>query len=31
MELQIRGDKITVTKSIKDYITEKLGKLDKYF
>ncbi len=31
MKLNIRGDKIKVTKSIKDYITEKLDKLDKYF
>ena len=31
MELNIRGDKITVTKSIKDYVTEKMEKLDKYF
>lgn len=31
MKLNIRGDKIRVTKSIKDYITEKLDKLDKYF
>ncbi len=31
LKIVIRGDKITVTKSIKDYITEKLGKLDKYF
>ncbi|HIS86944.1 MAG TPA: ribosome-associated translation inhibitor RaiA [Candidatus Caccenecus avistercoris] len=31
MELNIRGDKIAVTKAIKDYITEKLEKLDKYF
>ncbi len=31
MELQIRGDKITVTKAIKDYVTEKMGRLDKYF
>lgn len=31
MELSIRGDKITVTKSIKDYVTEKMGRLDKYF
>ncbi len=31
MEIQIRGDKITVTKAIKDYVTEKLGRLDKYF
>lgn len=31
MEPNIRGDKIAVTKAIKDYITEKLEKLDKYF
>ena len=31
MELNIRGDKITVTKSIKDYITEKMERLNKYF
>ena len=31
MELQIRGDKITVTKSIKDYVIDKLARLDKYF
>ena len=31
MKVSIRGDKVTVTKSIKEYITEKLGKLDKYF
>ena len=31
MELNIRGDKIAVTKAINDYITEKLEKLDKYF
>ena len=31
MELQIRGDKIAVTKSIKDYVIDKLGRLDKYF
>lgn len=31
MELNIRGDKLVVTKAIKDYITEKMGKLDKYF
>ena len=31
MTIGIRGDKITVTKSMKEYITEKLGKLDKYF
>lgn len=31
MELNIRGDKLVVTKAIKDYITEKMSKLDKYF
>ena len=31
MELQIRGDKVTITKSIKDYVTQKLERLDKYF
>lgn len=31
MKLSIRGDKVTVTKSMKEYITEKLSKLDKYF
>lgn len=31
MKVSIRGDKITVTKAIKDYIGVKLGKLDKYF
>ena len=31
MKISIRGDKLTVTKSMKEYITEKLGKLDKYF
>ncbi len=31
MKINIRGDKITVTKAIKDYIEEKLQKLDKYF
>lgn len=31
MKLNIRGDKIQLTKSIKDYIEEKIGKLDKYF
>ena len=30
MELIIRGDKIKVTKAMKDYIEEKIGKLDKY-
>lgn len=31
MELNIRGDKVTVTKAIKDYITDKMSKLNKYF
>lgn len=31
MKINIRGDKVTVTKSIKDYIEEKITKLDKYF
>ncbi len=31
MKLSIRGDKVTVTKSMKQYISEKIGKLDKYF
>lgn len=31
MELNIRGDKIVVTKAIKDYITEKMERLNKYF
>ena len=31
MKISIRGDKVTVTRSMKEYITEKLGKLDKYF
>ncbi len=30
MEIIIRGDKVKVTQAINDYITEKLGKLDKY-
>lgn len=30
MELVIRGDKIKVTKAMKNYIEEKIGKLDKY-
>ena len=30
MELKIRGDKIKITKAMKDYIEEKLSKLDKY-
>lgn len=31
MKISIRGDKVTVTKSIKEYINEKLSRLDKYF
>ena len=31
MKISILGDKITVTKAIKEYITEKLSRLDKYF
>ncbi len=31
MKLNIRGEKVTVTQSMKNYITEKLAKLDKYF
>ena len=31
MEIIIRGDKVKVTKSIEEYIKEKLSKLDKYF
>lgn len=31
MKYNIRGNKVTVTDSIKDYIQTKLGKLDKYF
>lgn len=31
MKISIRGDKVEVTKSIKEYIEEKLSKLDKYF
>lgn len=31
MQINVRGDKVTVTPSIKKYIEEKLGKLDKYF
>ena len=31
MKTTIRGDKVTITKSIKEYIQEKLGRLDKYF
>ena len=31
MEVIIHGDKVKVTKSIENYIKEKLSKLDKYF
>ena len=31
MKMTIRGDKVNITKAIKEYITEKLAKLDKYF
>lgn len=31
MEINIRGDKLKVTDSIRNYITEKISKLDKYF
>lgn len=31
MNLNIRGDKLVVTDAIKDYVKEKLAKLDKYF
>ncbi len=31
MKISIRGDKITVTKPIKEYVNDKLSKLDKYF
>lgn len=31
MKFTIRGKKLEVTKSIKEYIEEKIGKLDKYF
>ena len=31
MKTTIRGDKVTITKAIKEYIQEKLGRLDKYF
>lgn len=31
LKISIRGDKVTVTKSIKEYINEKLSRLDKYF
>lgn len=31
MKLNIRGEKLTVTQSMKAYVTEKLSKMDKYF
>ena len=31
MKYVIHGDKVTITESIKKYIDEKLGKIDKYF
>ncbi len=31
MQITIRGDKITVTGAIKDYVSDKLVRLDKYF
>ena len=31
MNMNIRGDKLVVTDAIKDYVKEKLAKLDKYF
>lgn len=31
MKVNIRGDKVTVTKAIKEHINLKLGRLDKYF
>lgn len=31
MEIIIRGDKITITDAIKEYVTDKFEKLDKYF
>ncbi|MBQ6840898.1 MAG: ribosome-associated translation inhibitor RaiA [Bacilli bacterium] len=31
MKISIRGDKVEVTKSMKEHIEEKLSKLDKYF
>ena len=31
MRIEIRGDKVKVTDSIKAYIEEKIGKLDQYF
>ena len=31
MKLNIRGDKLEITDAIKDYVEDKLGRLDKYF
>ena len=31
MRIEIRGDKVKITESIKSYIEEKIGKLDQYF
>ena len=31
MKCNIRGDKILVTKAIKEYVIEKISKLEKYF
>ena len=31
MKLNIRGDKLEVTDAIRDYVIDKLGRLDKYF
>ena len=31
MKLNIRGEKVTITQAMKNYITEKLAKVDKYF
>ena len=31
MKYVIRGEKVEITEAIKKYITEKIGKLDKYF
>jgi len=31
LKISIRGDKVVVTKSIKEYVGEKLSRLDKYF
>ena len=31
MRIEIRGDKVKITDSIKAYVEEKLGKLDQYF